>query len=114
VKVLCSDGQEQWAGSGVIFALQDGKAYLLTNKHVAKGSHVHFRVYVVGYRDPLAAQLVAVCPQADLACLAVSQQPIMVSVPLAETSDTQGESVWQVGYPHGGSQRAQYFRFCGT
>jgi Trypsin-like peptidase domain len=114
VKVLCADGQEQWAGSGVIFALQDGKAYILTNKHVAKGSHVHFRVSVVGYRDPLVGQLVAVSPQADLACLTVPQQPVMVNVPLAETSETQGESVWQVGYPHGGSQRAQYFLFSGT
>jgi len=114
VKVLCTDGKEHWAGSGVIFKLDEDKAYVLTNKHVAPGPNLSIRVVLVGYRDPVVGQFLAASQTSDLACVAVPAQKIMVNVPLADSSDTQGESVWQVGYPHAGQQHAQYFTFAGT
>jgi len=114
VKITYHDGREQWAGSGVIFKLEDGKAYILTNKHVAPGPSPRIQVFLVGTRQPVQATFIAAAPTADLACLAIPAQPIMVAIPLADTSATNGESVWQVGYPMAGPQRSQYFVYAGN
>jgi S1-C subfamily serine protease len=113
VKVLCSGGGESWAGSGVIFQVEDGKAFILTNRHVVNSERVRVRICLVGQREPAPAQFLGASADADLACVAIAAPPLLVAVPLADSSDTQGESVWQVGYPHAGPQHAQYFAFAG-
>jgi hypothetical protein len=113
VKVLCSAGGESWAGSGVLFKVEDGKAFILTNRHVVSSERVRVRICLVGQREPVPARFLGAAADADLACVAIAAPPLLVAVPLADSSDTQGENVWQVGYPHAGPQHAQFFAFAG-
>jgi S1-C subfamily serine protease len=112
VKVSTRDNGEMWSGSGVIFKVADGQAYILTNKHVAPRAGLTYVVYPYG-GNPVRATFLAADPAHDLACLVIPATRGMVYVPLAQTSDTQGYSVWQIGYPHAGRLRYQYFAYVG-
>ncbi len=108
-------GVQNWGhGSGVIFALDNGTAYILTNKHVADGRAMRYQVDLVGYEKPVLATFLEASPTDDIAVLSIQTKRMLVYVPLDTSSNCQGESVWQIGYPHGGPQKAKYFTVAGS
>src|SRR5271165_4098691 len=113
VKLHCTDGKEAWVGSGVIFRIDGNNAYILSNAHVVPHAGVRVLVYHPHYPRPFVAVFVAAtkAQAVDLSCVRIQADKSMVYVPLADSSKTEGESVWQVGYPGGGEQHAQYFTY---
>ena len=109
VKVQCSEGRGVWgSGSGTVIGMHGQTCYVLTNKHVVAEAQSAYVLYVD--RTKVPAQIVAVARDCDLALVSCPAHRLSVSVPLAESSATEGESVWQLGYPGGGDLRVSISR----
>lgn len=107
VRVSAMSGSGGQGGSGTVFHvapgyLGGGTAYVLTCRHVV--AHDRWTLTVI-WPDgkKLPAKFLAKDATADLSCLTV-EIPVGVEVPfvpLAEKTPPKGQSVFQVGYPHG-------------
>ena len=93
VKISTFDGQ----GSGVIFKVEDGKAYVLTNEHVIdNAARATVRVHD---DEDYSGTVIGADPLTDLAVIEIPC-PDCKTVPFADSLDLHvGDRVFAVGYP---------------
>ena len=101
-------GEVVRSASGIAFARDEGKSYILTNAHVVEPSSewkspAEVRVMVGGRTAPLLARVLARgrVPDVDLALLEVADGSLSVT-PLAPDSEVEvGEDLFVIGAPFG-------------
>lgn len=92
--------QESSEGSGVIYAKQNGKAYVVTNNHVVSGSQKLEVILSDGSK--ITAKKVGTDSITDLAVLSVSSDKIKATATFGNSDAvTPGESVIAIGSPLG-------------
>ena len=94
----------RWRGSGVVWHVADGKALVVTNKHVCPqaldGINVHFRD-----GKKLVARWISADGTADLAMLEIAADASTKFVPVASAPPARGAPLWQIGYSNGGDPK---------
>jgi len=98
-------------GSGVVVSIEDGYAFILTNKHVCPKSQQIQVSFPSGKRS--FAEWLGVDAIADLACIRVPAEAATGVVPIAEVEPASGSKVWQIGYPGGQGPRQREGVFVG-
>lgn len=95
-----SGSQESSSGSGVIYKLTDGKAYLVTNNHVVDGA-TSLKVVLYSGKS-VDAKLVGTDAMTDLAVLKIDSTDVKGVAQFADSNEVQvGEDVLAIGSPLG-------------
>src|SRR5690625_3561843 len=91
---------EKGTGSGVIYEVTDGEAYIVTNHHVIDGAN---KVNVSLYNgETVEATLVGTDPLTDIAVVKVSEVDDITTLPFGDSDAVRsGESVMAIGNPLG-------------
>jgi S1-C subfamily serine protease len=105
---IASAGDVVRSASGVAFAQQEGRTYLLTNAHVVDRASswkepVELRVLVSGRAQPLVGRVVAAgkVPDLDIAVIEVASTELQVT-PLADEEELElGDDLVVIGAPFG-------------
>lgn len=110
VSIICSDPWQTTltAGSGVIFKLENGKYYALTNEHVITAKYI--KVYDC-YGTEYKGNVIATDPKSDLACIYFqASQNILTPFALAKTDISASECCISLGYPSSQKNAITYGR----
>jgi Trypsin-like peptidase domain len=97
---------QKGGGSGTVFHVANGQAYILTCKHVISYQQPVTVSWPNGATAP--GKVVAVDPRTDLTCLSVEAKTPMAYVPVAEAMPSKNEPLWQAGFPAWLDGRARY------
>ncbi len=91
---------ERGTGSGVIYDIQDGEAFIVTNHHVIDGAN---KVNVSLYDgETVEATLVGTDPLTDIAVIKISDIDEVTTLPFGDSDAVRsGESVLAIGNPLG-------------
>lgn len=91
---------EKGTGSGVIYEVTDGEAYIVTNHHVIDGAN---KVNVSLYNgETVEATLVGTDPLTDIAVVKVSDVDDLTTLPFGDSDAVRsGENVMAIGNPLG-------------
>ncbi len=110
VSIICSDPWQSTltAGSGVIFKLEDGKYYVLTNEHVITAKNV--RVYDC-YGTEYKGNVIATDAKSDLACIYFNaSQNMLTPLTLAKEDISASECCISLGNPSNQKNAITYGR----
>lgn len=95
-----------WFGSGFLVQDENGKTYILTNKHVTNGvKNTSIEFNIDGHAITYAGcRVVAECEEVDLALVELPQQvKVDRFIPFSTQPIKEGDEVWSAGYPGLGS-----------
>ena len=91
-----------WFGSGFIIKGKDGKNYILTNKHVTRGTG-KVKVEFMEASKPVtynACPVIKECEDIDLAIIEIPQEhPVENALEISQEAIIEGNDVWTAGYP---------------